>query len=496
MTHELLEAWLQCERRAWLQSHRAELRSPEGGLERYLREQRADLRRVYEERIARALGRPRASLLRADRAVAPGEARGAGVAAVLDAAFELPAASREELGGVPVRARVDGMRRLGDGWLLEVIAAGTRARAHHVRRLALAGRLAAGEGLLIRRSAVVHVRHRRGSEAQDPLLQSRDVSAAARMEQRRLPLRLQAAAASLRSALEPRTGIGAHCHRPRTCPFLAHCWSAYGEHSLLKVPDLRRATRSALRSAGWSDVRDLPPQPAGLTPHEQEALDDARSGRVRIDPQALRRGLAQLDAPVAYLDLEFATPAAPWLPGTEPFQPVPFQFSLHIEDGQGDVKQYEHLHRDPRADPRPALAGALATGLAGAATIVVYDAAAERLLLNELAEVVPASAAPLRRAAERTWDLLALVRAAVRHPGFGAAWGLKRVAATLAPGSYEGVDLPDGLAAQAAWRQLLRSGDDGLADALKRYCGADSRAMLSIVRVLRGWVYSQGGGGI
>jgi hypothetical protein len=75
----------------------------------------------------------------------------------------------------------------------------------------------------------------------------------------------------------------------------------------------------------------------------------------------------------------------------------------------------------------------------------------------------------------------------VRHPGFGARWSLKRVAAALAPSSYDGVRLVDGLTAQAEWRRWLRSHDPATREALLRYCAADSYAMVEIVRVLRTW---------
>lgn len=483
---------MQCERRAWLQAYRAELRSPESGLARYLREQRSDLRRAYEARLAGALDLPLASLTRAHEGVDVQEGLDAAAAAVLDPTFELVVPLAREDRAAPVRGRVDGMRRLRRGWALEVVAAGTRVRSHHVRQLALAGHAAASRGLAVERSAVVHVRARKASGPAASLLRATDVSAASFDERTRLPLRLRAAGASLGSAREPRTAIGPHCHRPRPCPFLAHCWAGYGDHGLFGVPGLRRTTRSAFRSAGWLDVRDVPARPTGLAPDERAALEDVRNGRVRIDRAELRRGLADLEPPVAYLDFEFATPAVPWIAGTQPFQRLPFQFSLHIEDAEGRLERHEHLHRDPSVDPRPVLAEALARALAGTGSVVVYDAAAETLLLAELAKAAPATAAALHGAAERVWDLLALVRAAVRHPGFRGAWGLKRVATTLVPGSYDGVALPDGLAAQAAWRQLLRSGDDALATLLRRYCGADSQAMAGIVRVLRDWAREGG----
>lgn len=481
VTNRALEAWLQCERRAWLRWHRPELASPADGLERYLQLQRTDLRRVYGQRWPQATG-PVAIGPGSGSADALAGAPAGGAETLLDVTLETAPASPD---GTGLRARVDGVRRIGAGWALEAIAAGTRSRPHHVRRLAFARHVAAALGLVAQRSHVVHVS--RGSDPLAPSLVTRDVTDAVIEEQGKLPQRLRSLLASLKAPSEPRTGIGPHCHRPGRCPFVPHCWARYADHSIFHVAGLSTRTRMALRSAGFLDLRSLPKGTPGLSDAERRALDDALEGRIRVDVQALRGGLAQLAFPVGYLDMEFATPAVPWVPGTAPFQPLPFQFSLHVEDRQGGVRQAGYLHRDRDRDPRPGLARALVAATAEVGTLVVYDAAAERLALSELVEAVPDVAAALEHARGRIWDLLALVRTAVRHPRFGTRWGLKRVASTLAPGSYEGVALADGLAAQAAWRELLAHGDAAVGTLLTAYCQADSAALLSIVRVLRRW---------
>ena len=47
----LVEAWLQCERRAWLQAHTPTLEARSDGLARYLATQRADLRSVLPHAV-------------------------------------------------------------------------------------------------------------------------------------------------------------------------------------------------------------------------------------------------------------------------------------------------------------------------------------------------------------------------------------------------------------------------------------------------------------
>ncbi|MEJ2667014.1 MAG: DUF2779 domain-containing protein [Deinococcales bacterium] len=484
VTERSIESWLQCERRAWLEQHRPDLRAPDGGLEAYLVEQHADLRRLYEDRVARgdtqAVHAPAAPQAAAKTTTA---ALRSGAHTVLAAAFEAPVGAGSSL---RMRARITGLRRAGDGWNLETLAAGTRVRAHHIRHLAFVKHVAERAKVRVLHALVLRAAPLPG--AAGATLQATDVTAACESERVRLPARILAVAASLTAAHEPATGVGQHCYGRRPCPFIRHCWQPYDRVSIFHVRGLRRSTVAALRAAGWFDARTVPPATAGLDDAERTALEDVRNGRVRVDFDELARALGELVPPIAYLDMEFCSPAVPWLPEMAPFEHLPFQFSVHLETGDGRIEHVGHLHRDAGVDPRPALAVALAEALRTARTVVVYDASAEGPLLHELAIAEPHVAAALEAAEQRTWDLLRVVRETVRHPGFGTRWGLKRVASTLSPDSYQGVSLVDGLAAQAMWRRMLRSKDRALGVALERYCEADSHAMLGIVRVLRAWL--------
>lgn len=488
----LVEAWLQCERRAWLRVHAPGEGSMQAGLDRYLAEQRADLRALLRQRFVQTsrsdaeVGAMRGGRVRTLAALARGEPL------IFDATFEAqvecdpPAAPPLRL-----RGRVDVLERTEDGWTMAILAAGTRVRAHHVRRLALA-RLAGEEtGIAAGGASVMHVERRPPSSAGTAPLRATDVTERSAQESRRLQRLLPAVAASLAAQAEPKTVIGGHCHRPRRCPFVDHCWPEVGAGGIYQVWGLRGATRRALRSAGWLRLDQIPTDVPGLSPDERRTIRDARAGTVRVEHGELRSALERLRPPIAYLDLEFATPAVPWVDGMAPFEPLPFQFSVDIEEGDGHLRHAEGLVLEPGTDPRPVLARALAGALEDASSIVVYDATAEGPLLAGLQAYAPV----LGPAAERLWDLLEVVRGTLRHPGFGARWDLKQVAATLAPESYLGVQLADGLAAQALWRRMLRRADRAGEADLRHYCAADSRAMVEVVRVLRGWVTPAPGSG-
>lgn len=488
----LLEAWLQCERRAWLQARTPALEARSDGLARYLATQRADLRSVLPHAVGggAAAHAPPPMSVRLRRTT---EAVKESALLCLDPAFEVPLASLAPSDAasrpLDVLATLDALRRDGDTTELMVLATGTRVREHHVRRLALASLVVANQGIETHRATVLHVdrRGRRGAPAS--LLAAADVTDRCLEQRSRLPGRLAAVAASLTSPREPTTATGSHCLHPRRCPFFERCWAPAASGRIERVPGLRGPTRRAWRSAGWSVLDEVPADVPGLTSAEREALHDALAGRPRIRIEGLRTALERLRFPIAYLDIEFATPAVPILDDAAPFDTLPFEFSVHLEDRDGTVRHAEHLVSDVASVPRGALAEALAGVLGDAESVVVYDAASERRLLGTLQTTASVGAASrLEEASHRLWDLLAVLQGTVRHPGFAARWDLKHVAAALGASSYDEVRLADGLTAQAEWRRWLSTRDPGAQEALRRYCAADSRAMLEIVQVLRTWL--------
>lgn len=488
----LLEGWLQCERRAWLQVHAPEASSGPDGLARHLARQRADLRVPFQQALGRRTDPARTPPPMPERVSRTAEALRGDATLLFDPAFMVswtaPGPPRAFPSPFRVLGSADALRRTNLDWELVALTSGARIRDHHLRRLALASLAAVEQHVRVGRAAVMHVDRQGRSSAPHSLLASVDVTDACFEQRGRLPRRLEALAASLAAQREPVTAIGSHCSRPRRCPFMERCWSpAQGRH-VERVGSLRTATRRAWRSAGWLTLDEVPGDAPGLDPEEREAVSDARSNRVRIERGILSAALADLHFPVAYLDIEFATSAVPLVEDGAPFEALPFQFSVHMEYRDGTLRHAEHLAGDLSVDPRPALAEALADILSSSHSIVVYDDSAERTLLQVLrSHAGENAAARLGEASDRLWDLLAVLQRTVRHPGFGAGWDLKTVASTLAPASYRGLTLTDGLSAQVEWRTLLRTGAPASREALRRYCAADSRAMVEIIRVLRTW---------
>ena len=116
----------------------------------------------------------------------------------------------------------------------------------------------------------------------------------------------------------------------------------------------------------------------------REAL---RSGRPQIGP-GLGDALRAAGPPAHYLDFETTNPAIPLYPGTRPYEVIPFQWSLHSDDGSGGLRHRELL-ADGAADPRREFAETLVAALGGDDAPVLVYSAFESTRLGELADRFP-----------------------------------------------------------------------------------------------------------
>jgi hypothetical protein len=123
--------------------------------------------------------------------------------------------------------------------------------------------------------------------------------------------------------------------------------------------------------------------------------------------------------------------------------------------------------------------------------IVVYNATFEKTRLKELAELYPDLAPRLASVIDRLFDLLPIMKEHYYHPSMNGSWSLKKVLPAIVPDlDYAALgEVADGGGAQRAYIELINPQTDAtrreaLRNALLRYCGLDTLAMVRIVQAL------------
>lgn len=389
--------------------------------------------------------------------------------------------------GILIRVDILERDRAG-GWKIREVKSSTSAKSHHRSDLATQVWVAQMAGVKITSAAIRHIDRSfvlaqigefDGLFADEELLDEIVETVATR------PETIIEARASL-AGPEPEVDIGDHCSSPYACEFERFCSRHLPSGPEWPVDLLPYGGGRKWQRAGLRDLMEIDAEQ--LDGREANIIRATQSGRPYHDLVEARRAIDAWTYPRAWLDFEtIAFPAPRWV-GTRPYEQVPFQFSVHVEEEGGAVDHRAFLHLDG-SDPRRACAEALVAHIPSNATLVAYNASFEKRVLLALADAVPEFGRRLRSMADGIVDLLPVTRQTWYHRDQRGSWSIKAVLPTLASLDYSGLEVSDGGKAQDAYLEAidpLTTPERRLAidAALRAYCERDTWAMIAIARAL------------
>jgi hypothetical protein len=399
-----------------------------------------------------------------------------------------------------VLVRVDILERIAgpDGasaWRLIEVKSSTRVKDVHVDDLAIQSYVLRGAGLTVSGACLMHVNTQYVYDGGDLDLEM--FFTVGNVTERILgvladvPGRLQAMRATLATPAPPAIEPDGHCHTPYECPFWTHCTEQKPARWIYFLPGGDRTFRH-LAARGIITIDEIPSD-ARLTVVQRRVKDN-----VEWVSSGLKSVLTTVRYPVHHLDFETFMPAIPRFPQTRPYQPIPTQWSNHVETEDGTVVHHEYLCGDPK-DPREELAVALLESVGREGTVCVYSSF-ERHILESLVDAVPSLKRELEVVMARLWDLHQIIKDHYYHPAFQGSYSIKAVLPALVPSlDYGDLAIQDGgVAALHYYRMVFEETDlverARISEALLKYCARDTQAMLELRRVLlekaNGWLAS------
>jgi len=285
----------------------------------------------------------------------------------------------------------------------------------------------------------------------------------------------------------PEMDIGPHCNNPYDCP-LTECWDGLPEHNVFTLYYGGRKAHE-LYSSGIVTLADIP---AGYKLNDKQHIQCSciRNGKPYTDKEAIRQFLSGLEYPLYYLDFETFGIAIPLFDGTRPYQNIPFQFSLHIQETpEGELKHYSFL-AEGRQDPRPGLLASLSRLIGGNGSVIAYNKSFEEGVLNNLSMSFPEYAGWTENVISRLTDLIVPFRSFhYYHPSQKGSASLKSVMPAVTGQGYDNMTIAKGDDASLAFlsitfenispKEVERIRTDLLA-----YCKLDTEGMVRIVERL------------
>ena len=381
--------------------------------------------------------------------------------------------------------------RDGEHWDFYEVKSSTRVKPYHLNDAAFQWRVL-NDQIVVGKAHVVHIDNRYQlrdglTDRLDPeqLLKIVDVTASVTEMQAELEQNLQSMQAMLPGD-EPDIAIGMQCNNPFACDFKARCWQAVPRPSVFDLHQLSGERKFELFHRGMVQYRDL--QSVSLSPAQTLQVNTALNGEAHIEPDRLGEFLRWASYPLHFLDFETLQNAIPKLSQQRPYQQIPFQYSLHILQHDGQLEHHEYL-ADERIDPRPVLAEQLLQDIQAAGSIVAYSQSTEIAALNTLANACPGKAAALRALVPRFIDLLTPFRGlSYYHPDFNGSFSIKSVLPAMFPGDeeadYHRLEVQDGRTAMSVYASLAQQDDasdrDQIRASLLAYCRLDTLAMVKI----------------
>ncbi len=376
-------------------------------------------------------------------------------------------------------------------WDLIEIKQSTGVKDYHVDDMAFQRHVFETAGFLVGDSILMHLNKayvRRGPLAYDKLFVQENGNPLVLEKLPDIPLQLAALKKMIRSANEPDCAVGPHCSSPFECEFANYCWQNIPESHVHRF--FTGSKREALIDREIVDIRDIPSDYAG-TLRERILLDAHRNEKPHIDRSGIAAFLNTLQYPLYFLDYETIFPAVPLFDESSPYQQIPFQFSLHIQETPGGrTNHIEFLHTDA-TDPRADFASALVAACGDKGSVVVYNQAFESRINRELGALLPQYKTALDQINTRMVDLLAPFRSrTVYHPAMNGSASLKAVLPALVPElDYDGLAIADGTTASNMYLHCI-SGvcpapeKKQIFEDLRRYCAMDTWAEVKLVEFL------------
>lgn len=286
---------------------------------------------------------------------------------------------------------------------------------------------------------------------------------------------------------EPNISIGARCFAPFECDYREHCWKHVPDYSVYNV--FSKAKAEEISKQHGAALEKLP---SNVRPGGMKALDveSYLNGQNIIDLSNIKGFLDQLQYPLYFLDYETMNEVIPLFDGTRPYQQIPFQFSVHIQEApDAELTHHEYLHKE-QSDPRRNFTERLLALCGNKGNVIVYNKSFEISRNNELAVEFPEYAEAIEAINIRIIDLLVPFKKRwLYSPEQNSSASIKAVLPAFTDISYDDLEISDGSDAMLQYGSFLK-GKLNEADLLvlwgnlKEYCKQDTYAMKLLMDVL------------
>lgn len=261
-------------------------------------------------------------------------------------------------------------------------------------------------------------------------------------------------------------------------------------YSIYNLASVDPKTIGWLEDQGIEVLQDIPLD-APLSKKQLRQVEAMRSGEQKVDEGEIRDFINSLEYPLYFFDYETMAGVIPAFDGYRPYQQVPFQYSLHIQEKPGaELIHKEYLHSE-NTDPVPSLLKQMKEDFGGKGSVISWYMPFEKGRNSEMAKTHKDSEKFLLNINDRMVDLMVPFSKGwfVDKDFFGSA-SIKSVLPVLLPDlTYKNLNIQNGGVAQRVWMETVLKGKNPekkqqILEDLRKYCELDTYAMVAIFKYL------------
>lgn len=274
------------------------------------------------------------------------------------------------------------------------------------------------------------------------------------------------------------------------CKKYSECFSELDKDHIFFLPRISEKKYNELTDMGIEKISDIP-QTYKLTATQIPVRNAIINNETIINP-GLGNKLDEIKWPAYYLDFETMMTALPLYEEVAPYTQVPTQFSIHVCDQIGQIREHYDYLASIDHDCRRNLACELINKLGTEGSVLVYTSFENRII-NGLINDFPELNEKLENILLRIIDLEKIVKE-IYHPNFWGSYSIKKVLPALVPEmTYSNLEIGDGSTAMAAFA-LMVLGEieicqhENIKKNLLTYCEQDTMAMVKLHEALYGFI--------
>lgn len=286
--------------------------------------------------------------------------------------------------------------------------------------------------------------------------------------------------------------LGEYCFSPYPCPYFKYCSRNLPKNNLFNIRGMQLPSKIKLYNDGIVSYEDLLKTNINKK-YKQQIEMELYDLKPYINKNNIKKELDTYYYPIYYLDFESYQVSVPEFDYTSPYQQIPFQYSLHIEDENHNLTHKEFLS-ESNIDPRRKLALSLVRDIPKDSCVLAYNMAFERMIIRHLASLYPDLREHLLNIHDHIKDLIIPFRQRDYYSKeMYGSFSIKYVLPALFPNDpaldYHNLDLihkgDEASSSFIAMRTMDEEERSKVRKALLKYCELDTFAMVKILDKLR-----------